>query len=277
MNNVKIGKKKKKWILYVLMGFFATCAVGFSIGLGLEMHTNMQARSYYENLAADIERRPGTPGSPVVAQLQENTVREAEPGDGLPVAEESEWTPFMDFDALAGRFPGIVGWIILEGTKIDYPIMQWTNNHHFLGTLPDGTSHRNGSIFLDYRNSPDFTDRSIVIYGHESRTEDMFGALKNFRRQEFFEAHPVMYIFTPDRDYKLMLFAGYLVDAGVETPPLRFDDDSDFEGHIADIKRRSLFRSDVEVTVDDKIVSLATCAYDFVNARFVIVGTLVEY
>lgn len=275
-------KNRKIWLLYGLMCICAAGVIVFGIGLGLELHTNMQARSYYEDIASDIVRRPYDPANrphPQPPSNNNNEVTDEQPNDvvGSEPEPEPAWEPFVDFNALGERFPGIVGWILKEDSKIDYPIMQWRDNYYFLGRLPDGTMHRNGSIFLDYRNNPDFTDRNTIIYGHESRTEDMFGSLKNYRRQEYYDRSPVIYIFTPERDYQLVLFAGYLLDSGYEVPPLTFRDDEAFERHIADIKRRSFFQSDVEVTANDRIVSLATCAYDFTNARFIIVGKLVEF
>jgi sortase B len=194
---------------------------------------------------------------------------------GEPVIQEAPWLPYVDFKALDERFPGIVAWIQLEGTAIDYPVMQTKNNDYFLNHLPDGTSHRSGSIFLDYRNKPGFSDKNTLIYGHDSRAQDMFGALKNYRRQTFYDEHPAISIYTNDRDYRLVLIAGYLLDSGVEVPPMEFIDEAAFQDHITDIKRRSFFKSGAEVSAGDRLVSLCTCAYDYTNARFVIVGKLV--
>jgi sortase B len=201
----------------------------------------------------------------------------ADPGVDEPGQELLVWAPYVDFGDLNERFRGLTaGWLVLEGTVIDYPIMQATNNDYFLRRLPDGSGHRNGSLFLDYRNSPDFSDRNTLIYGHDMRSGDMFGILKDYRNQSFFEQHPVMYIFTPERDYALLLFAGYMLDSAVETPPLSFRDDDAFLAHIANIRSRSIFRSDVEVSADDRIVSLCTCDPSHRNARFIIVGKLVD-
>jgi len=206
-------------------------------------------------------------------------------GDGLgdgdaaigdPVVEEDPWQPYVDFETLGDCCTGIYAWIKMEGMELDYPVMQWSNNSYFLGRLPDGSKHRSGSIFIDFRNDSDFEDKNTLIYGHMSRNNDMFGLLKKYRSQEFYEEHPVLYIYTPETDYQLVLIAGYLVDSGVETPPLKFKDEAAFEAHIANIKQRSFFKSDVEVGPDDRIVSLCTCAYDYTNARLIVVGKLVE-
>ena len=279
-------RRKKNWLLYALLGVSIAAVVTFSVLLGIELYTNWQSQQFYSDLSSGIETRPRAPGYSRPPESAPPSTPTPSPENGEepeveddPIEEEFVWEPYVDFEALSEMFPGIVGWIKLDGTAIDYPIMQGSNNSFYLGHLPDGTSHRSGSIFLDYRSSPDFSDKSSLIYGHESRTQDMFGSLKNYREQEFYETHPVIYIYTPERDYELVLIAGYLVDSGVdaEIPPLGFRNDEAFLSHIQNIRRRSFFRSDVEVGPDDRIVSLATCAYDYTNARWIIVGILVEF
>jgi len=281
-------KKKKNWILYVLLVLSAASVLTFGVLLGIELYTNWQSQSYYSNLSSGIATRPREPGysrPPTSTGGNADAGASGGAGDAGGAGEPDEpgdifvWEPYVDFELLRENFPGIVGWIKLEGTQIDYPVMQAENNWYYLGRLPDGTSHRSGSVFLDYRNSNDFSDKSMLIYGHYSRTHDMFGALEDYRKKGFYDEHPVIYLYTPERDYEMVLIAGYLVDSGVgaEVPPLRFRDDDAFLSHIEKIKRLSFFTSGVEVGPDDRIVSLATCAYDFTNARLIIVGKLVEF
>jgi len=275
-------KKKSNWLLYVLLAISAAAVLTFGVLLGIELYTNWQSQSYYSNLSSGVVTRPREPG---YSRPPPSTGGNADEGDaGAPdgpgePGEDFVWEPYVDFEALRESYPGMVGWIKLDGTQIDYPVMHTENNWYYLGHLPDGTSHRSGSVFLDYRNSADFSDKSMLIYGHYSRTHDMFGALEDYRKKGFYEEHPVIYLYTPERDYEMVLIAGYLVDSGVgaEIPPLSFRDDDAFISHIEKIKRLSFFASDVEVGPDDRIISLATCAYDFTNARLIIVGKLVEF
>jgi len=223
-----------------------------------ELYIDEQSRLFYDNLADEIETRPFTPANP-----------EATEDDDVEI-----WAPYVDFEALNSMYPGIVGWIRLEGTKINYPVMQYSDNDYFLSRLPDGTPHRSGSIFLDYRNKSDFSDKSILIYGHESRTDEMFATLKNYRNQEFYDENPVIHLYTPEKDYKIAVFAGHLAHSQRDHPPMEFETDEEFLTYIEHIKSISLFTSDIEISADDRIVNLCTCAYDFNEARLVIVGIL---
>ena len=276
------ANRRKRLVLYALMGVCIAAVAFFAVGFGIELYASRQSITYYAKLTEEVARRPPRMPAPE-APGQEAQPTDAPPGppgasvaDSEPADEEEPWIPYVDFEALGESFPGIIGWLLLEGTPIDYPIMQTADNSYFLSHLPDGARQRAGAIFLDYRNSPGFTDANSLIYGHMSNSGEMFGALRNYRNQEFYDKNRELLIFTPERDYGLVLIAGYLLDSGVEVPPLEFSGESDFEAYIDDIRGRSFFISDVGVGEGDRIVCLCTCAYDFRNARLIIVGKLVD-
>jgi len=247
-----------------------------------ELMIDRESQSFYSDLASGIARHPRVPGQSREDRTETDKQDEDEDGEEGENGEDGEddedeadrWRPYVDFDKLNDTFPGVVGWIKLEGTPIDYPVMQYVDNDHFLRYLPDGTPHRNGSIFLDYRNNNDFSEKSILIYGHETRAGDMFGVLKNFRKNGFFEAHSIAHLHTPENDYTIEIFAGHIAHSIRDHPPLRFENDEDFLNYIEHLKKISVFDSDIEITPEDTIVSLVTCTYDFDNARLIIVGIL---
>jgi len=197
--------------------------------------------------------------------------------DELGEAPEEVFTPVVDFAALRAEFPSAVGWILSEGTPINMPIVQGTDNEYYLYRLPDGTRHFYGSIFLDYRNSADFSDNNIKIYGHNTNTGNMFGSLMHYANQAYFEAHDRMYIFTPYAHYVLMLFAAYTLDSRFEVPPLRFADEGHFNEFIGDIRARSIFNSPIIPAFGDQIVFLCTCTNSGLRSeRLILVGHLVQ-
>jgi sortase B len=264
----------KKTILKIILGVCLLSIVIFSTLIIREIYIDWQSRTFFSDIADQVERRPDTaqPGN-----TGNDGTHSGQTGDTQPGQPDNTdtWVPYINFEALNYLIPGVVGWIKLDGTPIDYPVMQYTDNDFFLTRLPDGTSHRNGSIFLDYRNNSDFSDKSILIYGHETRAGDMFGVLKNYRNQEFYDANPVIYLYTPEKDYIIEIFAGSIAHSIRDHPLLHFESDEDFLSYINNIKRTSVFSSDVEVSPDDRIVSLVTCTYDFDDARLIIVGKMV--
>ena len=83
----------------------------------------------------------------------------------------------------------MVGWITVNDTNIDYPIMQGIDNTQYLNLDPYGEFSLSGSIFLDSRNDPKFTDPYSVIYGHHMEYGKMFGALDDFLNEDYLNTH----------------------------------------------------------------------------------------
>jgi len=262
----------KKLLLKIILGLCVAAVVTFAVLIVRELYIDLQSRSFYDDMAAVFEMSPGGQGSGDADNSGQNNNN---PETGAEDNGDDD-VFFIDFDALKELLPKAVGWIRLGGTVIDYPIMQYTDNDYFMTRLPDGTKHRNGSIFLDYRNKPDFSDKSILIYGHHTRAGDMFGTLSHYRNQDFYDANPIIDIYTPDGNYELIIFAGHLAHSFNDHPPLDFATDDEFFRYIQQIKNKSVFSSDFEVTASDQIISLVTCAYDFNNARLIIVGVIKE-
>jgi sortase B len=175
-------------------------------------------------------------------------------------------------------FPDAVGWLISEGTEINYPIVQAKDNDFYLDHLPDGTKNKNGSIFLDYRNTLDFHGQNIFIYGHDTASDAMFGSLKKYETQSYYEQNKTMRIYTPENNFEVTLFAGYLLDSRYEHPPFTFINENDFNGYIEDIKTRSFFQSNERVSYGDTLVFICTCQEgqrgEARSRRRVIVGKL---
>lgn len=181
----------------------------------------------------------------------------------------------MDFSTLKEINPDIIGWIRAEGTNIDYPIAQTDNNDYYLSHLYNKDWNSNGTIFADYRNAGDFSDRNTVIYGHHMKNGTMFQALEEYKDQEFYDVNPTMMLFTPDGDYIIELICGTIEDGNYQFVKFDFDSEESFIQYIEAFRSRSTFVSDVEAQPGDKIVSLCTCSYEWTNARYMVIGRLV--
>ena len=186
----------------------------------------------------------------------------------------SAW-PQVDFDELAKINPDIVGWIFIEGTDINYPVVQGRDNDYYLRRLFDGTYNSSGSIFMDYRCSADFSDPHSIIYGHHMKNKSMFGGLMDYKKQEFYDEHSVALLVTPTAYYKIQFFSGYVSDTWGDAWDLSFNE-YEYLSWLNDIQRKSCFETDYAPTTEDRIVTLSTCTYEFDTAKFVLHGYICE-
>ena len=175
----------------------------------------------------------------------------------------------VDFDKLREQNEDIVAWLYCGDTKLNYPVVQAADNDYYLYRLLDGSYNRNGTIFMDYRSSADMTDGNTLIHGHHMRSGAMFGELIHYQKQKFYDQHPVIYLSTPEKNYRLDLLAGCVVehDDEIYTTDLT-------EEQVAHYMANSTFTSEKEYK-GGQIVTLSTCSYDFEDARYVVMGELV--
>ena len=184
--------------------------------------------------------------------------------------DDTVW-PQVDFNHLREINPDIVGWIYIEGTKINYPIVQAENNSYYLNRLFDGSKNSAGSIFMDFRCNSDFSDRHSILYGHNMKDKSMFAALINYKKNSFFQDHPIALLLTPSCNYKIQFFSGYVADSWDVSWQLDFDPES-YENWLTEITGKSCFTPISLPTPEDSILTLSTCSYEFDDARFVLHG-----
>jgi len=192
-------------------------------------------------------------------------------GDGI----DPEVSPLnIDFAGLRAQSTDYVGWIYSPNTAINYPIAYTDDNFYYLDHIPGEIQNANGTIFIDCRNASDFSDQNTCIYGHNMNDGSMFASLRNYRDADYYPEHPVIYLSTPDFNYRLDLIAGFITEPTSFAYANNFDSPDQFMGHIELIKDLSTFKSDVEVKETDKIVTLSTCTYERDDGRYVVVGKL---
>lgn len=189
------------------------------------------------------------------------------------MVETAEEGPQVDFDALRAICPDVVGWILIEGTDINYPIVQGKDNNQYLRRMIDGTPNHAGSIFMDSRCSAAMEDGHTIIYGHHMKNRTMFSELESYKQQAFYDEHPWGWLITPEKTMRLWFFAGYVAktDSAAWTLPLT---ETERQQWIDRETAQSCFQASIIPKDGAQIVTLSTCSYDFDNARFVLHGVL---
>ena len=191
--------------------------------------------------------------------------------------KKSEDPPILvDFNLLCNQNQDIVAWLYCPDTPINYPIVQAADNDFYLRRLLDGSYNTAGTLFMDFRNSEDFSDWNSIIYGHNMKNDSMFGTLPDYKAQSYFEEHSVMYLLTPEQNYKINLLAGFVTPASSKLYSV-FNPDEDEKTLLIDSwVAASNFDSGINPASENHFITLSTCSYEYSNARYVLIGILEE-
>lgn len=183
----------------------------------------------------------------------------------------------VDFDALLAENPDTVAWIRFdEPSIISYPVVKSADNKEYLKKTFSENDNKLGAIFMDMRNTNDFSDKNTMIYGHNLKVGgEMFSQLKDYEDEFFYQEHPNFYIYTPDgkiRTYKV--FSASVVKDTADQYNLTYETDADFESYLTMCKEASEYDTGTEVSAQSQIVSLSTCTNVKEDERFLLQGVL---
>lgn len=166
--------------------------------------------------------------------------------------------------------PEVIGWITIEDTPINYPLVQHSDNTYYLSYDSNNSPSVYGSIYIDHRNQSDLDNKNTLIYGHNMNNCAMFHALINFKDKDFFEKHPYIYVSNLYTQFAYEVFAVYVVDANQETIGVNYASDAAFLDYLNACQSRSLFTRPINFTATDQIITLVTCSYELDNARTIV-------
>lgn len=179
------------------------------------------------------------------------------------------------FYQLQQNHPDVKGWISIDGTHIDYPLLQSEDNVKYLDHNAFGDYVVTGSIFLDYRFNANFTNFNTIIYGHHVPTGDMFGDIKKFTDINFFETHRYGMIYYNGEEKELEIFGILEVDAydmNIYRP--LSDNKEENQAYYQYLLSKATYKRDVSVTSEDKICLLSTCFVDVTNGRHILLAKI---
>ena len=184
----------------------------------------------------------------------------------------------VDFDALLKENEDTVAWIRFdEPAVINYPVVKSADNNEYLTKTFTANDNKLGAIFVDMRNSNDFSDKNTFIYGHHLNVGgEMFSELLKYENESFCKKHQNFYIYTPDgkvRTYKV--FSAGVVKDTADNYKLDYATDADYEAYLKLCEESSNYKvEDVELTAQSQIVSLSTCTNVRDDERFLVQGVL---
>lgn len=207
-------------------------------------------------------------GGKIYDEIKDIAITADENGEGFKV----------DFDALLKENSDTVAWIRFDEPEIiNYPVVKSADNADYLTKTFTANDNKLGAIFMDYRNSNDFSDRNTFIYGHHLNVGgEMFSELLEYESESFCKEHPNFYIYTPDGKVRTYtVFSAGVVKDTADNYKIDYASDADFEEYLKLCQDSSNYTvEDVELNAQSQIVSLSTCTNVRDDERFLVQGVL---
>lgn len=182
----------------------------------------------------------------------------------------------VDFDGLKKINPDVIAWIYIPALEISYPVVQGTDNFYYLHHLFDGQKNESGSIFVDFHNKPDFTDRNTIVYGHNMQNGSMFGTLEQYQDQNLYQQYPCFYIYVPGFILEYQIVSCYAGRNGSIGYTYSFPEIEDFQEFLNIIRSYAGYDTGTDVGDSNQIVTLSTCVNSDGNYRYLVHGKLVQ-
>lgn len=249
MKKKKLRLKKTGIIFLILLGTFC-----FSVGkIGYFFWETHKSNELKDNLVEEV-----------ITEFKVKTDND----------EDTTTSTFsVDFEKLLSKNADAKGWIRYNNNKIDYPIVQASDNDYYLNRNFLKASSIAGSIFMDYRNKG-LDDQNVILYGHSMADNSMFGSLREILTKGFFDKEENNYIELVGLDNKILkyqIFSYYTIEKEEYYITPNFSSDSEYLNFLNVLKKRSFYNFNVDLDTNDKILTLSTCyGYENTSKRKVV-------
>ena len=268
-------KNKKKTLLIFIIALLV-CIVA-AVYVAVTLYSRWNEENKYKDLQKEVK---------VTIEDVRNVAftgeREGEaPENPDDVMSEGQSNP-VDFEKLKSYNSDLVAWIKVPGTNIDYPVARYegADQSHYLSYNMYGEPSYAGCIYMEKVNAPDFSDNNTVLYGHNMKTKSMFGQIHKFEDDAFFEENQYIFVYTPGHALTYQIFAAYVSDNSKITLAYDFSKKDVYERYLKNVlSARSMeanIREGVEVTSDNRMITLSTCISGQTDKRYLVQGVLIE-
>ena len=223
----------------------------------------------FRYVSADIQHKT------VVQVAGMNTVGTQRIGDVVPPdADIDDLT--VNWDALREINTDIVGWVMIPDTRINYPIVQTSDNRYYLNHLFDKTYSDAGAIFLDYAGPSDIRGRNNFVYGHNLLDGSMFACLKQYQGKEFFDAHKTIFLATPKMSCELEVIACLVCDDDERICQFQFRDLNEYHSYVNMLMDYAVYDEFPTGKIPDNIYCFVTCTDTNYSKRTLVMARIVK-
>ena len=215
---------------------------------------------------------------------KENVETELEEGEDITTEDIEEKTQeterMLQVKQLQEQNTDIVGWLEIENTNINYPVLQGTDNSYYMTHNYKKENSKNGAIFLDANYNWNIPSNNLLIYGHNLGNGMMFQELLKYEKKSFYSQHPVIRFTTAEEDaqYEIISVFKSRVYYKSEKNVFRYyhfinnESEKEYNQFVKNAKNASLYPIDATASYGDQLITLSTCSYYVEDGRFAVVG-----
>jgi sortase B len=269
--------------LNILKGSLITVIVVVVLMMGINIYRNYKDNKKSDEIEKAINDIMQVNVDDGQTEEEDDTPELIEPNDSdMEIINSTTTTVYdikykMVFDELLAINDDTVGWLKVNNTNIDYPVVQSDDNDYYLKHDYYKSSNRHGWVFMDYRNSVNSLSRNTIIYGHNLSNQKMFGTLRYVLNSSWYKkaSNQIITFNSIYENMQFQIFAIYRVPVTNDYLRTDFASDDDYLEFIDMIKSRSIYDFNVEVGADDKILTLSTCSNGRTN-RLVVHAKLIQ-
>ena len=284
--------------LHKQIGVFALCiALVLCIGCGRKIDTGeIMHPGYVQNVpisqvpnavvsdlptptpavAPAVSPDPAAPSETPAASATPKPAISIEEIDGI-AAPDDVLPPSRTYEEYKADNKDVIGWIKIDNTAIDYPLVRGSNNEYYLTHTVEKTSSKHGAIFMDFRNADKDQQKHLIVYGHNMKNGTMFHDLNNYKQRSFFDNNRIIEFQWNDKVTKWEVYAAYIWQKG---EAYYYHTDFGSDQNFADVmnamidyakkSKNSHVDESVTIKATDSVLTLSTCTYEYDNSRYVV-------
>ncbi len=260
-------RERRRKLIIAACSVAAVCCLGY---FGIYTYYDYRTNSTYEALSDLRLNRLPTTAAPAPAATPQFTLDETAP-EPKEVLEE--------FKTLLNKNQKLIGWLKIDDTNIDYPVMQTSDNEYYLDHNLNQEYDKNGSIFMDKDCDVLQPSTNFILYGHHMKSGQMFGNLDRYSSEAYYKEHPYIQFDTiyERGTYQVMyVFRSHVYsEEEIAFKYYQFIDvnsEKEFDSYMQEMAAMSYYDTGVTAEYGDQLLTLSTCDYQEKDGRFVVVA-----
>ena len=222
---------------------------------------------------------------PIEAAATDSGAEEAADSTDAPhgVAGDDALSSCESYEAAKALNDEVIGWITIDGTVIDYPVVRTDDNEYYMGRDAEKNEAPQGSIFMDYRNADPAMQKHIILYGHYRKDGSMFHDLMNYKQSDFFKTYNTIYFLWDGVETEWKIFLAYIIKPNtIYHIHTEFLDDQNFADvmnetiEYAKTVKPSNYDPSMTIRAGDQVLTLSTCTYEYNDSYFAVMAHRVK-